>query len=348
MTDWAEVMAHVPRERFVPEVIWREERDRGGNDLLPVDRATDPDGWAAIVAAEEPVITQVNNGRPAPDGSGREVTSSSSDRRVVLGMLELVDAHPGETVLEIGTGTGWNAALLAEADARVVSIEVDARLAATAQDNLARAGYPGVEVVTGDGLEGWPCGAPYDRLIATVGVNAVPAVWIDQTRIGGRLVVPLTNRWWPPGTVVLERTPRGATGRIAAPSAFMPVRAQHLHRPTAEGHASPDAVTGRCELHPHALAGNPDAATAIGQRVSGISWSWTQSNGCGLLRLYGDDGRSWAWLDDEGDTEQAGPRRLLDEVLAAYRWWVQQSKPCRKDWLVTVDLAGRQRIDLRR
>ncbi len=347
MIDWAEVMDRVPRERFIPQVIWRHERGRGGNDHLPVDRATDPDAWAAMVAADEPVVTQVDNGRPAPDGTGREVTSSSSDRRVVLNMLQLLDAQPGERVLEIGAGTGWNAALLAGGGAQVVSLEVDEQLAETALDNLVLAGYTEVTVVGGDGLLGWSVAAPYDRLIATVGVETVPAAWVEQTRLGGRLVVPLTNQWQPPGTVVLERTPSGAIGRIAARSAFMSVRSQHRNRLAGSSYTAPAEVRGRCDVHPHALAGDPDAATAIGQRVMEISWSWAKSNGCGVLHLFGGDGISWAWLDDEGDTEQAGPRRLLDEVLAAYGWWVEQSKPAREDWVVTVDLDGRQRIELR-
>lgn len=342
MVDWAQVMARVPRERFVPDRVWRQEQGRVGNDFVPVDRAEEPERWTAMVAADEPVVTQVNNGRPDADGTGREVTSSSSDRRVVLEMLRLLDARPGETVLEIGTGTGWNAALLTEGGARVVSLEVDKQLAETALTTLVQAGYERVTVIGGDGLLGWEEEAPYDRLIATVGVSTVPATWVRQTGIGGRLVVPLTNRWRP-CTIELERTRNGATGRIAADSAFMAVRAQHQRRDSAY---TATETNGRCELHPHALAGDPNAATAIGQRVSGISWSWKMSNGCVLLSLHGDDGQSWAWLDDEGDTAQAGPRQLLDEVVAAYDWWVRQGKPAREDWLITVDLTGRQRIEL--
>ena len=110
--DWPRVTAAVPRERFIPDVIWRHDPGRQGNDLLPVDRRTDPDTWTAIVAGDGPVLTQVDNGHPAEDGTGFEATSSCSDRQVVREMLELLSPEPGEQVLEIGTGTGWNAALL--------------------------------------------------------------------------------------------------------------------------------------------------------------------------------------------------------------------------------------------
>ncbi len=113
-------MARVPRERFIPDRFWRHEPNRTGNDLVPVDRRTDPRTWAALVARDEPVDTQVDNGHPAPDGTGREVTSSCSDRRVVAEMLALLDARPGGHVLEIGTGTGWNAAILSAAGVRLL------------------------------------------------------------------------------------------------------------------------------------------------------------------------------------------------------------------------------------
>jgi hypothetical protein len=71
-------MAVVTREGFIPDVIYRHDRDRDGNDLVPVDRHTDPATWSAMVAADEPIYTQVDNGHPAADGTGFEVTSSCS------------------------------------------------------------------------------------------------------------------------------------------------------------------------------------------------------------------------------------------------------------------------------
>jgi protein-L-isoaspartate O-methyltransferase len=345
VTDWAEVIRRVPRERYVPDLIWRHTRGDGGNDLAPIDRRTDPDTWAEIVAAEGPVITQVDNGQPSADGTGREVTSSASDRRVVLRMLELLDAQPGDRVLEIGTGTGWNAALLAAGGASVITVEVDRQLSERARALFDQTGDH-VHVVTGDGLQGWPPEGPYDRLIATVGVQSVPAAWVAQTRVGGRLVAPLTKLWQPPGAVVLERTAAGAEGHIGADAAFMSVRAQHRPRVRAADYQAPTEAESRSELHPYNLVGDLDTSLAIGQRVSGVSWIWADSSSVGVLWLYGDDGQSWAWLDTDGDVEQAGPRRLFDEVADAYAWWVARGKPTRGDWRVSVDLDGRQSLTL--
>lgn len=119
-------------------------------------------------------------------------TSSSSAPSVVAAMLDALDVQPGQQVLEIGTGTGWNAALLCElvGDAdRVTTIEVDPVVAAQARKTLGAAGYE-VRVVVGDGAEGFPALAPYDRIIATCAVWEVPHAWLTQVRDGGIIVTP--------------------------------------------------------------------------------------------------------------------------------------------------------------
>jgi protein-L-isoaspartate(D-aspartate) O-methyltransferase len=344
--DWSALMARVPRELFIPDRIWRLDRGRAGNDLVPVDRCTDPRTWTALVAGDEPVITQVDNGQPAQDGTGAEVTSSCSDRRVVADMLGLLAAQPGDRVLEVGTGTGWNAALLAAAGAKVISVEIDPALARDAVARIESVGY-GVEVVVGDGLIGWPAKAPYDRVVATVGVDEVPWAWVGQTRVGGRLVAPLTNSWYPPGLVALTRGVEVAVGRLAGPANFMPVRARAVPR-----RRTSDLVpthTGTTDVHPYYLTGHRDAAVAIGQRVREISFAWrsTDNSDDGMLWLYGPG--SWATINATHgppyDVEQAGPRRLVDEVLDAYRWWRNHGEPSTEDWSVTVGPAG-QRLTL--
>ena len=139
--NWAAVMVRVPRESFIPSRVWRHDRDLTGRDLVPVDRDTEPERWAAMVADDDAIITQVDNGRPADDGTGTEATSSCSDRRIVAEMLALLNASPGDRVLEIGTGTGWNAALLAEGGAEMTTVEVDPVLAEDARARLVEHGY---------------------------------------------------------------------------------------------------------------------------------------------------------------------------------------------------------------
>lgn len=343
--DWAEVMAAVPRELFIPDRIWRHDRTRIGPDLVPVDRRTDPELWAAMVAADEPVITQVDNGHPAADGTGTEATSSCSDRGVVREMLELLDPAPGDSVVEIGTGTGWNAALLAAAGARVTSIEVDAELADQARKNLAQFGAESVPVLTEDGSD-LPADLTATHLIATVGTTHVPASWARAAT--DRIVVPLNADWYPPGLAVLRRTADGAAGHLAGPAAFMALRSEATSR-----HRISDLVpnsVGSTDVHPYYLTGDRDAAVAIALRTSGVSFAWRPiSDGAeGVLWMYA--GESWATIEATGSApyavEQAGPRRLVGEVTAAYAWWRSAGEPKVGDWTVSVTLDGRQTITL--
>jgi protein-L-isoaspartate(D-aspartate) O-methyltransferase len=157
----------VERHRFLPAV--------------PVARAY----------ADEAVVTQT-----APDGLP---TSSASQPSIVAIMLRQLAVQPGHRVLEIGAGTGYNAALLAHLaghSGQVTTIDVDPVTASAAGRHLAAAGVEGVEVVTADGWLGHPAGAPYDRIEATVGSWDVSTSWVDQLAEGGVLVVPL---WLGPG-----------------------------------------------------------------------------------------------------------------------------------------------------
>ena len=343
--DLPQVMARVPRQLFIPDIIWRHDRDRVGNDLVPVDRRTDPDTWMAIVAADGPVLTQVDNGHPAADGTGFEATSSCSDRQVVREMLELLAPEPGERVLEIGTGTGWNAALLASLGATVTSVEIDESLARRAREVLRP--WDNVCVLHGDGA--LPMVRGVDRIISTVGTREIPWSWIEQTRIGGRIVAPLNGDWFPPGLAVLERTEQGAHGRLAGPADFMRMRAQARSREVPRLSDLVPSHVGATAVHPYYLTGDRAAAIAIGQRTADVRFIWRELDGCddGVLWLYGPD--SWATIDATTappyEVEQAGPRQLVDDVLAGYEWWREQAKPGVEDWKVTVDRDG-QRITL--
>ncbi|UGQ10487.1 methyltransferase, FxLD system [Yinghuangia sp. ASG 101] len=130
------------------------------------------------------------------DEDGR-LTSSASQPGIVAAMLERAAVRPGQAVLEIGTATGYNAALLAELGAQVTSVEYDADLVATAEQALKATGYGAVSVVAGDGEFGVPDAALFDTVIVTVQAADIPAAWFDQLRVGGRLVVPLRMRGLP-------------------------------------------------------------------------------------------------------------------------------------------------------
>lgn len=214
----------VPRELFIPDTIW-VTRDDGWN--VPLRRQDDPRRWREACHADAAVVTQVDDG--AVD-IGVEATSSSSAAFAMEAMIEALDLHEGMTVLEIGTGTGYNAAVLAEMVGveNVTTIEIDPVIAAQANRALHNADFP-VHVVTGDGVMGYPRKAPYDRIIVTAAAYRIPQAWVKQTRTGGLIVVP-----WAPtfhtGYPLATLTVRGdgtAEGRFTdCQAAFMALRSQ--------------------------------------------------------------------------------------------------------------------------
>jgi protein-L-isoaspartate(D-aspartate) O-methyltransferase len=128
--------------------------------------------------------------RPLPIGEGQTI----SQPYIVAVMTEQLELQPQDRVLEVGTGSGYQAALLAELAGSVISIERLASLADRARENLARAGVTGVQVVVGDGTEGYPPEAPYDAIIVTAASPGVPQPLIDQLAEGGRLIAPVGPR----------------------------------------------------------------------------------------------------------------------------------------------------------
>lgn len=129
-------------------------------------------------------------------GPQGQALSSASAPWIVADMLEDLDARPGHDILEIGAGTGYNAALLSElvgSEGSVTSVDIDPEVTAAARAHLDTTGYTAVRVITGDGLLGSPDRAPYDRIIVTVGCWDIPTAWWRQLTDPGRLVMPL--RW---------------------------------------------------------------------------------------------------------------------------------------------------------
>ena len=130
------------------------------------------------------------------DTEGQPISSSSQPAIMAI-MLDQLDLAPGQRVLEIGAGTGYNAALISHIvgpSGAVVSVDIEANLVDRAREHLASAGYPDVTVVATDGAGGYPPGAPYDRVIATVGVSDLAPAWLHQTGPDARIVVPLDVR----------------------------------------------------------------------------------------------------------------------------------------------------------
>jgi protein-L-isoaspartate(D-aspartate) O-methyltransferase len=139
-------------------------------------------------------------------------------------MISTLKLEPGMKVLEIGTGTGYNAACLASLGVDVVTIEIDEAIADKARDSLRAAGFPEVVVLAGDGEMGAPGRSPFDRVIATAAVRTVPYSWVRQVREHGLIVVPYTGPGHSGGLLVLEVSQGSASGSIECEAPFMPMR----------------------------------------------------------------------------------------------------------------------------
>lgn len=157
---------------------------------------------------------------------GHELVSSLSQPAIMAEMLELLKLEPGLRVLEIGTGSGYAAALIAEIvgeASSVTSVEIDPELAGEARAHLASAVLGGVQVVTGDGFDGWAAGAPYDRIIVTAAVGQIPPAWLAQMASGGRLVVPVEKSSGQ-YVVAFDLVDGRLVHRRAVPCVFMKLR----------------------------------------------------------------------------------------------------------------------------
>jgi protein-L-isoaspartate(D-aspartate) O-methyltransferase len=156
-----------------------------------------------------------------PIGRGQTI----SQPYIVALMTHLLAVEPGHRVLEVGTGSGYQAALLSRLAREVHTIEIVAPLAAEAEDRLQRLGYANVRVRAGDGYRGWPEAAPFDRIMVTAGAREVPRPLLDQLRPGGRLVIPLARRGGDGEMLTLiEKDPRGRVrSRAILPVRFVPL-----------------------------------------------------------------------------------------------------------------------------
>ncbi|MGE0572501.1 MAG: methyltransferase domain-containing protein [Dehalococcoidia bacterium] len=137
------------------------------------------------VYSDDAILTHIDHGI---------ATSSSSQPAIMAEMLDQLGAQPGDNVLEIGAGTGYNAAILqhiAGPTGHVTTVDIDPVFVQEASAHLQQAGCPRVEVICADGFKGYPPNAPYDRIIVTAAASRVVPAWEDQLKSGGRIVLPL-------------------------------------------------------------------------------------------------------------------------------------------------------------
>lgn len=333
---FGELLRAVPRSMFVPDRVWV--------DREPIDRAAEPGRWLRAVYGDQSVVTQFDDGRTEWPEVGKLPTCSASMPSVVVGMLAALRVRPGQRVLELGTGTGFNAALLAELvgpEGRVVTVEIDDGLAREAWKRIEAAGFGDrVRVVVGDGARGAMEGASYDRVIATMSVRLgqVPYAWVEQTRPGGLIVTPVRAELASGPLVTFKVYGNGcAVGRtLPMGVGFMESRTQRTADVDGEvgGAGGEERVTS---VAPWPLLEVPSPRWTVAVAVPSCRYGLEPGR-----RAWLRDPVSGSWATvvprDDGThaVRQGGVRRLWDEAEAAYHWWQDNGEPFITDWEWTI------------
>lgn len=204
------------RERMVREQI--ENRGIRNSELLRALRAV-----PRHLFVPEAFRSEAYQDYPVPIGYGATV----SQPYIVALMTELLEPGKRHRVLEIGTGSGYQAAVLAQLASRVYTIEIVPELAERARLTLSGLGYSNILVRQGDGYEGWPEQAPFDRIMLTAAPPEIPEALIRQLAKGGRLVAPVGSGW-AQELIVITKDASGIVRRSAGPSVkFVPMRSKH-------------------------------------------------------------------------------------------------------------------------
>jgi len=172
---------------------------------------------------EEAMASQAYLDKPLPIGEGQTI----SQPYVVALMSEELRVEQGSKVLEIGTGSGYQAAVLAKLGADVHTVERLPKLCASARERLLGMGLFNVHVKLDDGTLGWPSAAPFDRIIVTAGGPEVPAPLLDQLAVGGRLIMPVGSARRVQCLLLIEKTPTGLDTSRLCPVAFVDLVGAH-------------------------------------------------------------------------------------------------------------------------
>lgn len=209
------------------------ERDSMVDTQIVAGGVTDP----AVVAA----MRRVPRHRFMPESHAKDAYKdfplsigygqTISQPFIVAYMTQALKLKPEEKVLEIGTGSGYQAAILAELVSKVFTIEIVEPLAAEAKKTLAELGYDNVIVRAGDGYQGWPDESPFDAIILTAAPNHIPEPLLEQLAIGGRLIVPVGD--YPQRLLLIRRTEEGYQETELLPVVFVPMTGEALTNPPA-------------------------------------------------------------------------------------------------------------------
>jgi len=357
---WRAAFEALPRHLFVPQFTLPDNLGGHTHDATTATDAAELEAWLRALYQNEALLT-------ASDEDGIP-TSSCSAPSVVAIMLERSHVSEGDTVLEIGTGTGWTVGLLAHrlgSDA-VTSVDTSVPCVADARERLTHLGYAPTLAVA-DGFHGYPARAPFDRIIATAALRKVPPAWLEQTRPGGTILTDLR-------------------GNFAGNLARLTVNADH----SAHGHFLPDTVrfiSLRSTEQPFRLSSALSARAVHEpgeQREIGFAPDVLRKSPFGFLAqlalpgteaghviVRNDDThgpvyfcltdprtQSWARIEDDiiaptaADTTanrqvtQGGDRRLWDELEAAHDLWTKLGQPSPNAFMITITSDSDQIVHL--
>jgi protein-L-isoaspartate(D-aspartate) O-methyltransferase len=284
------------------------------------------------IYSDQALITHLDE-RGAP-------SSSSSQPALVAEMLEALELTPGARVLEIGTGTGYNAALLATiTEAPVVTVEATEAVAAEARAALGRLGLHGlVTVMHGDGYQGWPAGAPYDRIIVTCGCTGLSPRWLAQLAPGGMVLVPVAHGGVHP-IVATWHDDAALWGRMVLWADFMAAAG-----PLGQGErAVVHSIPAEAEFTSHLGVGpmlDWDGYQALwcflatrDRRVSRVATRlpWGIDAYKGMCALH-DPAAEIALIQMDGSVHVAGGPALLEEAIQLLREWETLGRPRAHGW----------------
>ena len=197
------VERHIAGEGITDTATLRAMRDVPRHELVPAN-----------------LRDEAYENHPLPIGLGQTI----SQPYIVGYMTEVVRPRPGMRVLEVGTGSGYQAAVLAATGAEVYTIEIFRALADTARSRLARLGYDNVTVRHGDGHDGWPEKAPFDAIVVTAAASHIPPALPRQLKPGGRMVIPVGSVYGAQYLILVEKDAKGKLRtRNLLPVAFVPM-----------------------------------------------------------------------------------------------------------------------------
>lgn len=344
---WRAAFEDTPRHVFVPVF-----EDSGGT-TIDSRHST----WLDRVYTDDTLVTQ-HAAVPGAVGLAWPISSSTMPS-LMARMLGLLDVHDGHRVLEIGTGTGYNAALLCHrlGDQDVTSIDIDAELVETARERLASLGYR-PHLSTGHGGHGVPERTPFDRIIATAAVPAVPAAWVEQLADDGLILTDLRSDLASSLITLRKTAPDTVTGRfLAIPGHFMWLRADPGN-PLRDGGEYlteinvDDPRHYTTDLDP-ALLDDPDLRFLLQRLAPEIEHIWRYDDDPrhplhGTVEVAAGPSRARLTLAAEPagrrEVTETGPDQPWARVETIVAFWQRLGRPTRHRFGLTATAAGRHTL----